>query len=130
MRRTSLTPEQAKALAVVLRRRRDELGYTVRELAARADVNLATIVRLEHGDILTPQPDTLKGLAAALDVPVTDLFAVADWLPKDELPTFTPYMRAKYTELPEEAVEEMERFFDRLAKKHGVTGPVDREDER
>jgi hypothetical protein len=85
---------------------------------------------LEHGDILAPQPDTLKALAAALNVPVTDLFTVADWLPKNELPTFIPYMRSKYKELPEEAVEEMERFFARLAKKHGVTGPVDREDER
>jgi hypothetical protein len=67
MRRTSLTPDQAEALALVLRTRRNELGYSVRELEARSDVNIATIARLEHGDILTPQPDTLKGLAAALD---------------------------------------------------------------
>jgi transcriptional regulator with XRE-family HTH domain len=129
MRRTSLTPEQAQALADILRQRRDEFGYTIRQLAAHADVNLATIVRLERGDILTPQPDTLKGLAAALDLPVTDLFAVADWLPKNELPTFAPYLRAKYKELPEEAVGEMEHFFARLARKHGVQGPASGEDE-
>jgi transcriptional regulator with XRE-family HTH domain len=130
MRRTSLTPEQAHALAVLLRQQRDQLGYTIRQLATRANANLATIVRLERGDILTPQPDTLKALAAALDLPVTDLFTVADWLPEHELPTFTPYLRAKCKEFPDEAVAQMERFFNRLAKKHGVRGPAAGEDEQ
>jgi transcriptional regulator with XRE-family HTH domain len=87
-------------------------------------------VRLERGEILTPQPDTLKALATALDLSVTDLFALAEWLPERELPNFRPYLRAKYKELPEEAVAEMEAFFERLAKKHGMQGPADGEDER
>jgi transcriptional regulator with XRE-family HTH domain len=130
MRRTSLTRDQALDLARILRERRDELGYSVRTLAARAGVNLATIVRLERGEILTPQPDTLKALAAALELSVTDLFALAEWLPEGELPNFRPYLRAKYKELPDEAVAEMEAFFERLAKKHGMQGPADGEDER
>lgn len=130
MRRTSLTPQQASDLAQILRERRQELGYSVRVLAARAGVNLATIVRLEHGDILAPQPDTLKGLASALELSLTDLFVVADWLPRQELPAFRPYLRAKYRNLPDAAVSEMEIFFERLAKKHGIGGPTEGEDER
>ena len=130
MRRTSLTSTQAFALAEVLRGKREALQLTMRQVEATSGVNTATIVRLERGDILTPQPDTLKALAAALDLSVSDLFAIADWVGADELPTFTPYMRAKYQDLPESAVAEMEQFFDRLARKHGVHGPVDREDER
>jgi transcriptional regulator with XRE-family HTH domain len=129
MRRTSLTSQQALELASILRERRDKLGYSVRTLAARAGVNLATIVRLERGDILTPQPDTLKALAVALELSITDLFAVADWLPGRELPNFRPYLRAKYKDLPDSAVTEMEAFFERLAKKHGVHGPDEGEDE-
>ena len=130
MRRTSLTRQQALELARILRERRSERGYSVRVLAARAGVNLATIVRLERGEILTPQPDTLKGLAAALDLSLTDLFAIAEWLPGGELPNFRPYLRAKYKQLPDAAVSEMEAFFERLAKKHGVDGPVEAEDEQ
>jgi transcriptional regulator with XRE-family HTH domain len=130
MRRSSLTRHQAQTLARLLRERRAELGYSIRQVAGRADINLATIVRLERGEILTPQPDTLKALATALDLSVTDLFALAEWLPERELPNFRPYLRAKYKELPEEAVAEMETFFERLAKKHGMQGPADGEDER
>ena len=129
MRRSSLTRAQALALAKLLGDRRAELGYSIRDLAARAGVNLATIVRLERGEILTPQPDTLKALAAALGLSVTDLFAVAEWLPSRELPTFRPYLRAKYKDIPDEAVSEMEAFFERLAKKHGMQGPANGEDE-
>src|SRR6266540_6742145 len=88
MRRSSLTRAQALALAKLLGDRRAELSYSIRDLAARAGVNLATIVRLERGEILTPQPDTLKALASALELSVTDLFAVAEWLPSRELPNF------------------------------------------
>lgn len=130
MRRTSLTPEQAISLAKVLREQRARLHLSMRQVEAQSGVNSATIVRLERGSILTPQPETLKALAAALDLSVSDLFAIADWVPATELPTFRPYLRAKYNQLPEEAVAEMEQFFDRLAKRHGAQGPANREDER
>ncbi|MBA3617990.1 MAG: helix-turn-helix transcriptional regulator [Acidothermales bacterium] len=130
MRRTSLTPEQALALAKILRAKRAALHLSMRQVEAVSGVNSATIVRLERGSILTPQPETLKALASALDLSVSDLFAVADWVPAQELPTFRPYLRAKYKQLPESAVAEMEQFFERLTKRHGAQGPADGEDER
>lgn len=130
MRRTSLTREQALTLAQILRERRAEHGYTIRELASAAEVNLATIVRLERGEILTPQPDTLKSLAKALGLSITDLFTVTNWLPSNELPNFRPYLRAKYKELPEDVATEIEELFNRLARKHGATGPSPGQDEQ
>lgn len=130
MRRTSLTPKQALAVAKILRDKRAALQLSMRQVEASSGVNTATIVRLERGSILTPQPETLKAMAAALDLSVSDLFAVADWVSANELPTFRPYLRAKYKQLPESTVAEMEQFFERLAKRHGAEGPTDGEDER
>jgi transcriptional regulator with XRE-family HTH domain len=123
-----MTPEQAHALGDFIRERRLTLGISQRELARRAGV--ADVVRIEQGILLNPRAESLRALAHGLDVPLNDLFAIADWLPQDELPTLTPYLRAKYKELPQEAVNEMERFFTRLARRHGVHGPADGEDER
>jgi transcriptional regulator with XRE-family HTH domain len=130
MRRTSLTKRQADALARILRDRRAGLGLTIRQLEADSGVNVATIVRLERGEILAPQPDTLKALARPLDLTVADLFAVTEWLPAEELPTLKPYLRAKYHDLDERAITDLERFVDQITRRYGDIGPIDREDER
>ena len=130
MRRTSLTPTQARALGRAIRRRREERGLGVRGLEAASGVNVASIVFLERGDILAPQPDTLKAIAAALDMPISDLFTVAGWLPANELPTLKPYLRAKYRELDEKAIADLERYAEQLTKKYGSHGPIDHEDEQ
>jgi transcriptional regulator with XRE-family HTH domain len=91
---------------------------------------MSSIISLERGDILAPQPDTLKALAAALSIPVSDLFTVAGWLPADELPTLKPYLRAKYRGLDEQAIADLERYADGLTRRHGANnGPIDHEDE-
>jgi transcriptional regulator with XRE-family HTH domain len=130
MRRTSLTPIQARNLGRLIRQCREKRGLGIRGLEAASGVNVSSIVSLERGDILTPQPDTLKALAAALDVPVSDLFTVAGWLPAGELPTLKPYLRAKYRQLDEQAITDLERYAEKLAEKHGRSGPVDHEDEQ
>lgn len=129
MRRASLTRERALALGQVVNDRRNEIGMSLRQLAAKTGLDSATVLRLERGDILTPQADTLTSIAEILDLPVSDLFTVAGWVPPKELPTLRPYLRTKYGQLPEDAVGEMEAFFGRLAKKHGMRGPNDGEDE-
>jgi transcriptional regulator with XRE-family HTH domain len=130
MRRTSLSPIQARRLGRLIRDRREWRGFGLRGLEAASGVNISTIVSLERGDILTPQPDTLKALAAALDVPVSDLFTVAGWLPAGELPTLKPYLRAKYRQLDEGAIADLERYAEQLAKRHGAIGPIGHEDEQ
>jgi transcriptional regulator with XRE-family HTH domain len=123
-----MTPKQARALGAFIRQQREQLGLSARELARRAGV--ADVIRLEQGSLLNPRSSTLNAVADALEVPVADLFAVADWLPADELPSFRPYLRAKYHDLPEPAVAEMDAFLSRLRKRHGLSGPIAQEDER
>jgi transcriptional regulator with XRE-family HTH domain len=84
---------------------------------------------LEAGTNLSPRPDTLKAIARVLDLPISDVFVIVDWLPEDELPTIRPYLRAKYRDLTDEAITEIEAYADRLNKRHGGTGPAEHEDE-
>ena len=125
-----MTPDEAQRLADLLRAKRQELRLTAREVARRANVDVGTVTRIEAGQILSPRPDNLIAIGEVLGIRAADLFATTDWLPSKELPTFRPYMRAKYRELPDEALSEMEAFLAQLADKYGVRGPAEGEDER
>ena len=130
MRRSSLTPEQARQLAEIFRSRRTALGLSMREVATAAGFNVATVFQLEAGTNLSPLPDTLRAIAEALSLSVSDLYAVADWLPAGELPTLKPYLRAKYRDLDEQAIADIEAYANQRARRHGGTGPANREDEQ
>jgi transcriptional regulator with XRE-family HTH domain len=122
--------DKAKELGEYLRQQREARGASARSVATVVGVDIAQIVRLEQGAVASPKADVLAAIAEYLELPLADVFGLAGYTLPKELPSFKPYLRAKYQELPDEAVDEMERFFARLAKKHGVTGPVGREDER
>ena len=59
-----------KANPLNLRIIRKRSGFSMRSLALAAGVNAATIHRLEEGTH-AGRPDTLRRIAAALDVPIT-----------------------------------------------------------
>jgi transcriptional regulator with XRE-family HTH domain len=121
--------EQAARLGAYLRARREAQGISTRSLAAEVGIDMAQIVRLEQGSVASPRADVLARIADTLDLPVADVLANAGYPVTTDLPSFTPYLRAKY-DLPETAVADMEKFFTRLARRHGVQGPIDREDEQ
>lgn len=127
-----MNPKQAKALGRFLKEHRAALGLSTRALAARCDVDMATIVRLEQGAFAEPRPDTLRTVAEALGVSLADIFAMADYAIPTDLPAFAPYLRSKYRDLPAPAVEELERSFKRITKRHGFdpAGPALGEDEQ
>ena len=116
-------------LATLLRERRTKLGLSAREVARRADLDVSVIIRLEKADNPRPRLESLKQIAEVLGIPAADLYAAADALPLGQLPSLRPYMRAKYRELPDDAVAEVEAFIDKLARKHGERGPQNFEDE-
>jgi transcriptional regulator with XRE-family HTH domain len=130
MRRTSLTPDQARQLAEIFRSRRTSRGLSMRQVAAATGFNVATIAQLEGATNLSPLPGTLRAIAEVLDLNVSDLYAVADWLPVGELPTLKPYLRVKYRDLDEQAIADLEAYAARLVKRHGGRGPIDGEDEQ
>lgn len=124
-----MNPEHSRHLAALLRDKRTAAGLSASEVARRAGVDTGTVTRIELGQIASPKPDSLRAIGAVLGIPVADLFAATDWLPREELPSLRPYLRTKYRELPPEAVAEIEAVFDRLARDYGRHGPRPGEDE-
>lgn len=106
---------------------------SINELARRCGIYNTTITRLEAGEHADPKVDTLRRVATALGLPVSDLLARANYLEPGELPTITPYLRAKYGYLSDTAQAEMAAAFRDIATRHGYDsdqrGPLPHEDE-
>jgi transcriptional regulator with XRE-family HTH domain len=124
-----MTPAQREKLAAFLSRRRKAKGMSIRGVAQAAGVDAATVLSLEQGRIVYPRVEKLRAVSDALGIPAAELYAAIGWLPGKDLPAFRPYLRAKYRELPPEAVQEIEAVFERLARDYGLHGPRDGEDE-
>lgn len=128
---TKVEPRQAKELGRVLRARREELGLSQRQLAEQASLDDATVVRIEQGAFAAPRPDKLSRIAEALGLSLADVFAFADYAVPDDLPSFQPYLRSKYRDMPTGAVDDLNKAFERIIRKHGYQpdGPRGGEDE-
>ena len=125
-----MNPRQAKALGKLLKGQRAALGLSTRTLAERADVDMATIVRLEQGAFAEPRTDKLRAIAEALDLSVAEVFAKADYTVPSEM--LVPYLRTKHRDLPPEAISELERYAAKLGRRYGIKarGPAPGEDEQ
>jgi len=122
---------QARRLGEWLRERRHEVGIGTTELAKRTGINDATITRLEQGAIASPDPHKLRLISHELDLKLADVYAMAGYAAPTDLPSFQPYLRRKYRDLPDDAIEDLEQAFKRIVKKHGFEpdGPRNGEDE-
>lgn len=123
-----MTSNSTSSLVTLLRSRRAELGLSLSEVARRAQLDKGVLSRTETGQNPRVSPGTLRALARALELPLSDIMTAANLLPAAELPTLRPYMRAKYADLPDTAVDEVERFIADLQQRHGH-GPATNEDE-
>ena len=123
--------EQAKSLGELLKRKREELGLSTRQLGEIAGLDGVTVLRFEQGAFAAPRPDKLARVAEALGISLADVYALADYAVPDDLPSFRPYLRTKYRGLPAVEVDKIEAYAARLAKRHGVdlTGPAPGQDE-
>jgi transcriptional regulator with XRE-family HTH domain len=117
-------------LGQLVRERRDALGLSLRQLGQRIGATDTTVLRIESGEIKNPRGDLLRTLTEALDVPSADLFSAAGYTVPAELPSFRPYLRAKYGALPPAALTELEDTFADIARRYGTDGPAVGEDEQ
>lgn len=126
-----MQPKQIQAIGRYLRRHREALGLSVRDLEAQCGVGNSVIVRFENGGINRPDPDKLARISRALGVSLNEVLAAGGVTSGVDLPNLPVYLRSRYDQLPDEAVEQMSRYFDRLARQHGIDlkGPGDGEDE-
>jgi transcriptional regulator with XRE-family HTH domain len=114
-----------------LKRLREERKLSIRGLARKAGIDDSGLVRIERGDVRTPQPEKLKRLAIALEMPLADLLAMAGYVVPYDLPSITPYLRTRYGHLSEESLTAIDNYLKRLIDEHDMDpqGPVGFEDE-
>src|SRR4051794_9115483 len=118
-----MTDDERQRLAETFRLARQSRGLTAREVARRAGVDVGVLTKLERCEIGQPRVENIRAIGEALGIPLADIYAMLHWLPSAELPSLRPYMRAKYRELSDDAVAEVEQFIDQLAAKHRRHGP-------
>jgi transcriptional regulator with XRE-family HTH domain len=126
-----MNQRQAKRLGKWLRQRRQAAGLSTIQLAKQAGTTDGTITRFEQGAIAAPDPHKLSRIAEALDLSLADVYAMADYAVPSDLPSFQPYLRGKYRDMPAGAIGDLERAFERIIKEHGYEpdGPRNGEDE-
>ncbi len=127
-----MNEEQAKRLGEWLRERRQAAGLSTIQLAKAVGTTDGTISRIEQGAFAAPDPHKLSRIAEALGLSLADVYAMADYAVPSDLPSFEPYLRRKYRDMPTEAVDDLDKAFERIARKHGYNpdGPQLGEDER
>ncbi|WP_285728210.1 helix-turn-helix domain-containing protein [Psychromicrobium xiongbiense] len=124
--------QQYTGIGKIIKTRREALGITAAELGRRIGVYPSSITRLEAGEVSASKLNTIRAIATALDIPLTELLAESNVLTDDDLPRLTPYLRTKYKDMPESAIREIEQHFAKIAKRHGITpnhGPGPGQDE-
>jgi transcriptional regulator with XRE-family HTH domain len=99
-----MNDEDPQRLGEYIRHLREARQISIARLAAQAGIDDSGLSRMERGKVPYPRPDTLSALAAALDAPLADLFALAGYAVPQDLPSVKSYLRIKYSCLPEEHV--------------------------
>lgn len=115
-----MSPDQTVKLINLLTGKRSELKLSVNEVARRAGVDTGTVWRIEQGMIAKPRVESLIAIAKVLGISPMQLFTTVGWLTADDLPDLGTYLNAKFSDLPESAVEEAEHYVDDLRSKGAV----------
>jgi len=108
-----------QSLGDFVRARRTSKGMSLADAAAASGLHHSYWSYLENGRYQNPAAGHLRTIAKALDLPAEDLYGMAGYDIPERLPSFQPYLRAKY-DLPPEAVADLERYFDYLRNYYGV----------
>ena len=116
--RSAGTPDGVK-LGEYIRVQRESLGISQRQLAGRIGIHHSYLARLEAGDYAQPAPAVLHRIAEALDLEPEDLFALAGHTVPHELPSFAPYLRAKY-DISDQAARELTSYFRYLTERYDI----------
>lgn len=122
-----MTPEQTVKLINLLSQKRNELSLSVNEVARRANVDAGTVWRIEQGMIAKPRVESLIAIGRVLGINALDLFTTVGWLTADDLPSLGAYLRAKFGQLSDAAIDDIGHYVIRtqyvysLADSHGHT---------
>jgi transcriptional regulator with XRE-family HTH domain len=90
------------------------------ELARRVGIHSSTMADIQTGAIKKPGPEILSRIAESLDVSESELYALAGYLPGEDLPDLRGYLNIKYRSLPPAAVDSLIGHAEYLAAKHAT----------
>ena len=113
------TDAKNQSLGEYVKARRLSRGLSLGEAAEASGLHFSYWSKLEAGQYESPSPKHLQSIARALNVNFEDLYGLAGYDSPKRLPSFKPYMRAKY-DLPPEGVADMERYFELLRNFYGI----------
>lgn len=115
-----------------IRKHRTDHGLSGREFARRIGTDDAYVIRLERGQVRSPRPDILVRIAGTLELPLSDVYAIAGYVVPCDLPSLVPYLRTRYGQLSDEAITALDSYFLRIATDEGLdlNGPAPGEDEQ
>ena len=102
-----------------IRSRRSSIGLSLADAAEQSDLDASYWNKLENGHYQNPAPQHLSTIAQVLGVPLEDLYGLAGYDSPERLPSFQPYLRAKY-DLPPQAIADLERYFELLRNFYGI----------
>lgn len=122
------------SLGALLLAAREASGMTVRQASAESGVSIGLISLLEQGKSKTATIDRLIALSETYGIEPIDIVEAAGYNLTPALPTFTPYLRSRYGQLPPEAHQEIAAAFQCIAGKYGISedsrGPALGQDEQ
>jgi transcriptional regulator with XRE-family HTH domain len=98
-----------KEVGNMLKEARKAKGLTVRQAAEKLDINFGYYSKIENGQITIGKH--APAIARLYRLNPDELLAKS----AQTLPTFGPYLRAKY-DLTDDAIAELERHFDAVKK--------------
>ena len=107
-------------LGDLIKSKREAAGLTLTQLAQELAVSRSYLYRLERGAYTHPSSRVLAHLIKRLDISVEDAYAVTGYILPNDLPNFGPYLRAKHADWPEEALQQLENFYDFLKNKYSL----------
>lgn len=113
------TEERNQTLGDYVRQRHESRGLSYYDAAERSGLHHTFWRKLEAGEYDAPAPKNLQLIARTLRAPIEDLYGLAGYAVPERLPSFRPYLRARYN-LPPEALAELERYFEMLRNYYGI----------
>lgn len=111
------------SLGSYIRLHRKKCGISINELARRVRMHESYVSRVESGIFQRPSPEKLQLIAGAIKASYDDLCALAGYKTPDGLPSFAPYLRAKYV-ISDKDVRQLHGHFEALQEKHGIVERV------
>jgi transcriptional regulator with XRE-family HTH domain len=118
-----------QGLGQLIRQTREDAGLSARKLEELSGLDHSFISKVEKAKYQRLSTETLTTFAETLDIPPEDLFTLAGYQVPGALPSFGPYLRAKYGEdLPDGARAALNELFDTLSRNYSGGDEVDDEE--